>query len=340
MSEKEPKVKREKKKMDKDVKINLTRCITAVICVALICLTCSSSVSKYCDKLDKITVAPANGDAVSSDTYDDSSNEGSDDVNVPEDTDTSEDDSSEDVEGTDEEEVSDEASSSSSGTSKTTKASSTTKKANSVSTKEEIISLFNKAANNAKSNSKSIKQNYCKNSQASGIELKNKTLASVADKLISANMGNDKEKDNRTYTTAADKNKYFPVENQSWASKLTAADVKSATVKENGGKYEVVIKLIDDTTPNLTAGQGHSGKAFSIVLKSDIMDNAGPAKSMIKDESVKITISNCIIKATIDKNTGNLLHANYYQHWRLALTALGIDVAVTFGIEEDYVINW
>lgn len=206
--------------------------------------------------------------------------------------------------------------------------------------KAQIVTLFNNAANGAKTNAKSIKQNYTKNTQVTNIELKNKMLASVADKLIAANMGEDQSKHNKTYT-GGDKAGYFPVAGQSWASKLTEADVKSATIDEKNGTYSVVIKLVDDTQPNLKVGEGHAGKAISLVTKEQIVEGAGSAgMAFIEEESIKVFHSNCVIKVTINKATGKLKTANYYRDWKLQLTAIGIDVGITFGIEEDYVINW
>lgn len=207
-------------------------------------------------------------------------------------------------------------------------------------TKAEIINLFNNAANGAKTNAKSIKQNYSKNAQVTGIELKNKTLAGLADSLIAANVGEDESKHDVTYT-GTDKEKNFPVAGQSWASKLTEADVKSAEIKESGNTYNVVIKLVDDTQDNLKAGEGHAGKAISLITKEQIVEGAGSVgMAVIEENSIKVRHSGAVIKATVDKATGKLKAANYYRVWRLSLTALGIDIALSFSVEEDFTINW
>lgn len=208
-------------------------------------------------------------------------------------------------------------------------------------TKAEILALYNDAANSAKTDSKSILQNYSISTQTKDAVISNKMLQNIANKLISANMGHNKDKDNKLYTTQAEKNANFVVEGQTWASKLTEADIASATCEDKGDVYKVTLKLVDDTTPNLKTGSGHAGKGISIVTKDDIVKGAGSlGMSVIEEPSIKVGYKNCKIVATIDKETGRLLTGNYFQDWSLALTALSIDVEVSFGLENDYKINW
>lgn len=327
----------------------LTKCIAAVLCTAIAGYTVSGSIGKLADaKKPAESVSASQSGEVSSDSgdfggYDASADAGDfstgDDTAAPVDGgDTSADSGSSDSSAS-----SDTSSSSGSTDSKTDAGKPADSKPASAASmnKSQIVTLFNNSANTAKVSAKSIKQNYTKNTQVTGIELSNKMLANLADKLISANMGEDETKHNKTYTTAGDKNGYFPVAGQTWASKLTDADVKEATVKENGGNYDVVIKLVDDTQANLKVGEGHAGKAISLVTKEQIVEGAGSAgMAVIKEESIKVTHSGCVIKATIDKATGKMKTANYYRVWKLQLTALGIDIGISFGIEEDFVINW
>ncbi|HBL41272.1 MAG TPA: hypothetical protein DDY98_06780 [Ruminococcaceae bacterium] len=206
-------------------------------------------------------------------------------------------------------------------------------------TAEQIIEKFNTASNDAKSNAKSIKQNYCNNTQVDKLELNNKVLAPVADKLIKANMGHDETKENVVYKTPSEKVNMYPVGGQTWASKLTKDDVKSATITKNGNTSTVTIKLKDDLTPNKGT---HTGKVYSLVTKQQIVDGAGSiGMKFIKEDSIKLTYKNAVIKAKIDETTGRLISSNYYIEWGLALsTTVGLDVALFFGIESDYVINW
>lgn len=208
-------------------------------------------------------------------------------------------------------------------------------------TTAEILALYNDAANSAKTDSKSILQNYSISTQTKDATISNKTLERIANKLISANMGHNKDKDNKLWTTQAEKNANFVVEGQTWASKLTEEDIARATCEDKGDYYKITLRLKDDTVPNLKIGGGHAGKGISIVTKDDIVKGAGSlGMSVIDEPSIKVGYKNCKIVATVDKETGRLLTGNYYQDWTLALTALGIDVEVSFGLENDYKINW
>lgn len=324
-------------------KITVVRCVAAVLCTAIACAAVSKGTAAIADTIKEMPVssnvvatgnnnvtsdepdaspdgsdvtpdAPADGDSTDADTTDADANTGSDNTG------------SDNTAKPDSPTVSD---------NKKTQASAENM------TKAQIITLFNNAANTAKSSSKSIKQNYCKNTQTSDAIISNKNLQNIANKLINANMGEDKKKANVVYATAADKNANFPVSGQSWASKLTEADVKNATITEKNGVYNVKIALVEDKTPNIKKGQGHAGKAFSIVTKDQIVKGAGTlGMSVIEEDSIKLTYKNCVINATIDAKTGKLKTIHYFQDWTLSLVALKIAVTVSFGIDEDYVINW
>ena len=132
----------------------------------------------------------------------------------------------------------------------------------------------------------------------------------------------------------------FPVENENWSSKLTTANISSATLAEKNGKYVITIHVKPDAaSTNPTHGAGNHGKAFNIVQVSTILDNAGPLKSTL-DGNVKIAYRNGKIVATIDPKTGNVTHINYYYVWELDVTVAGNNVNAPFGIESDFTINW
>lgn len=208
-------------------------------------------------------------------------------------------------------------------------------------TKEEILALYNDSINRVKTESKAIVSNYTLNSQTQDAVISNKMLQGIANKLISANMGYDKKKANIKYTTPTQIIDAFPVRGQKWSSQLTSADVTKATCTEKDGVYTVTLYLVPDTTPNIKAGQGHAGKAFSVITKESIVEGAGSlGMSVIEEDTIKLTFKDCRITAKIDKATGHVTDANYYMDWTLALTALGIDVAVSFGSEDDYSIIW
>lgn len=208
----------------------------------------------------------------------------------------------------------------------------------------EIVNYFNKAINNVKPSAKKVTLNYEKNSEAGGIEGNlPKSLTSIANSLIASNMG---EKDLSKLdpamvnaTTTAQKNAMFPVENESWSSKLTADDVQKAEVKDNGSTYTITLYIkADEPSTNTAHGQGHNGKVFSVIMPSIVTDNAGPAANIIKE--VKTGHKDGKVTVTVDKATGNVTAANYYFVWTLSLKALGAELSIPFGLEKQFTIAW
>ena len=223
----------------------------------------------------------------------------------------------------------------------TEKAEETTAEDKPPQTKAEILALYNDSINRVKTESKAVVSNYTLNTQTENAEISNKMLQGIANKLISANMGYDKKKANVTYATPSQILDAFPVRGQKWSSQLTPDDITKATCTEKDGVYTVTLYLKPDTTPNIKAGQGHAGKAFSVITKESIVEGAGSlGMSVIQEDSIKLTFKDCKITAQIEKDTGHVTGANYYIDWTLALTAMGIDVAVSFGAEDDYTVIW
>lgn len=212
------------------------------------------------------------------------------------------------------------------------------------SSQADILAYFNTAINKVKPNAKQITLNSEVNSTAGGISGNLPgTLTSMADGLIADNMG---PKDLSSLdpglvnaTTTDQKNAMFPVENESWSSKLTADDISSATYTEADGKYTITILVKEDAPSTDTAhGTGHNGKVFSVIMPSIVTDNAGPAASLIKD--VKTGHKDGKIVVTVDKETGNVETATYYFVWTLSLKALGMEVSIPFGLEKNFTISW
>ncbi|MBP9988223.1 MAG: hypothetical protein KBT46_01865, partial [Ruminococcus sp.] len=314
----------------------IVKCVCALVCTGIVCGSIISCTNKYSDA---IKTAPSDVDVVA--TAEDTDNAVEDSVSEDT-TDANADAQTED--NTDVEDVTQAADDNNTAenpvaankSEEKTKA----KQGNKALTTAEIINKFNTASNKIKSGSKSIKQNYCENTQVSTPEINNGVIKSAADKLISANMGRDKTKNNVIYSTPADKQAKYPIAGQSYTSKLTESDVKSATISTSGNISTITIKLKDDTTPNTGT---HAKKAFSVVTKEQIVDGAGSfGMKFIKEESIGLSYSNGVIKVKIDEKTGNVIAANYYIQWKLSLatTVAGLNVAVAFGLEEDYTINW
>lgn len=209
-------------------------------------------------------------------------------------------------------------------------------------TEAQVLAYFNTAVNKVKPGAKSLVKNYEKNTQAGTFSLTGpfKVFSSAINNLVKSNMGEKKEDHNRKITTKADIVKYFPVENESWSSKLAAENISSATLTEKGGKYVVTVRVKPDAaSPDTAHGKGNHGKAFSIVMNRVILDNAGPVKSLLKD-GLTIGYRDGRITAEIDPATGNITHINYYYVWILNVTAAGTSVSAPFGIEQDFNISW
>ena len=207
---------------------------------------------------------------------------------------------------------------------------------------EEIVAYYNTAINNAKSKSKSIHSNYMKHAVAGEITGIPSALDSIGQTLIKDNMGEDESKKNVTWSTTEDKNAFFPVENETYASKLTAADVKSAKLTENNGKYTITITTKDDArSENYKHGSGHAPKAFNAVLPG-IIDAyiPGIVKSMFSVGTVATAYPSSTVKVTVDAATGNVLTANYMLYWTLYIPLGDTDVVLPFSTENDYTINW
>ncbi|MEE1011030.1 MAG: hypothetical protein U0L11_03225 [Acutalibacteraceae bacterium] len=208
---------------------------------------------------------------------------------------------------------------------------------------EAIVAYFNTAINNAKSNSKSIKSNYMIHSvytdKISGLP---GALESVGKSLIEDNMGEDDTKKNVTWSSAADKNAFFPVEGETYASKLTAADVKDAKITEKDGKWIIRITTKDDLrSEGYAHGKGHAPKAFNAVLPG-LIDGyiPGIAKSLFSVGTVATAYPSSTVQVEIDPATGNVTHANYKLNWTLYIPLNGKDVVLPFATENDYNINW
>lgn len=212
------------------------------------------------------------------------------------------------------------------------------------SSQADILAYFNTAINKVKPNAKQITLNSEVNRTAGGISGNLPgSLTSLADSLIADNMGpkdlSSLDPGTVNATTTEQKNAMFPVENESWSSKLTADDISSATYTEADGKYTITILVKEDAPSTDTAhGTGHNGKVFSVIMPSIVTDNAGPAASLIKD--VKTGHKDGKIVVTVDKETGNVETATYDFVWTLSLKALGMEVSIPFGLEKNFTITW
>lgn len=212
------------------------------------------------------------------------------------------------------------------------------------SSAEDVVAYFNSAINLVKPNAKQITLVKEENTPAGSIEGDlPKSLTGLADSLIESNMGvKDLSKLDPgmvNATTVEQKNAMFPVENESWSSKLEASDIEKFDVKDDGKNYTITLNIKGDAPSEATDhGVGHAGRVFSVIKPSIVTDNAGKAAGIIKE--VKTGHKDAYVTVTIDKATGNVTAATYYFVWTLSLKALGINISIPFGLQKDFTISW
>lgn len=199
-----------------------------------------------------------------------------------------------------------------------------------------IVEYYNTAANKVKTNASSVTLNYVDrmaNEEYLEVSGTLKSVASFAmDKFLT------KDETAVTYT-GDDIKSSFPVKNEDFSSKLTAAQVKNATCTDNGTEYEIRIELNNDDTPNCTAGNGYGACMNYLGAEEITLDYPGLSIS-----DVKLTYHDGVIIAKVDKATGNLVYGNYTLPVVLALNAklLGSSIPAQIGMTfvEDYTIAY
>ena len=205
--------------------------------------------------------------------------------------------------------------------------------------KAAIVEEFNKAVNSVKSKAKTVEQKGVTNYLAGTTETGG--LKSIYNMLGGDSWLDGMLRDNSqgaaTYT-GADITAKFPVEGQTWSSKLTAADVKDATRSEKNGVITITITTIADAkSDSVKVGEGHAPKAFNVVLPGVVNDNIpGAAKSLAGTASMAYPESTA--KITVDAKTGNVITADYDMKWTINFDKMG--VILPFGTKAEYTVKY
>ena len=208
------------------------------------------------------------------------------------------------------------------------------------STKKEIVEYFNKAVNGVKTGAKSVKQhsivNYLAEPTKIGDGLSGIYKMLGGDEWLDGMLQSNSTGE-ATYT-GSDIKKNYPVENESWASKLTADDVKDATCTEKNGVYTIkIVTKADAKTTTVKHGQGHNPKVFSVVLPATINENIpGIAKGITGDVAMNYPSGSATI--TVDAATGHVLTAVYDAHWTINFDKMA--TSLPFATKFTYTINW
>lgn len=206
--------------------------------------------------------------------------------------------------------------------------------------KAAIVEEFNKAVNSVKTKGKTVEQKAVTNYLAGQTTISG-GISSIYNMLGGDEWLDGMLKDNSqgaaTYT-GADITAKFPVEGQTWSSKLTAADVKSATRTEKNGVITITVTTIADAkSDSVKVGEGHAPKAFNVILPGVVNDNIpGIAKNMVGTASMAYPESTATI--TVDAKTGNVISANYDLKWTINFDTMGI--VLPFGTKAEYTVKY
>lgn len=211
-------------------------------------------------------------------------------------------------------------------------------------TKAEIVDYFNKAINDVKPHAKSVTRvsetNY-RSGKITGVPSIVDKLVGGIDSFVDGQLKKN-SKGSETFSNPAAIKANFPVENESWSSKLTANDVASATCTEAGGVYTITIKTVaDKASSNVHHGSGHAPKVFSVVLPSVINDqfSGGVLKSVAKTFKIgtaQMEYPSGTVTVKVDAKTSRVINATYDAKWTIHLPLGDEMVVLPFGTKTIY----
>lgn len=213
-------------------------------------------------------------------------------------------------------------------------------------TKAEIVAYFNKAINGVKPSAKSVTRvsetNY-RSGKITGVPSIVDKLVGGIDSFVDGQLKKN-SKGSETFSNSAAIKANFPVENESWSSKLTATanDVASATCTEAGGVYTITIKTVaDKASSNVHHGSGHAPKVFSVVLPSVINDqfSGGVLKSVAKAFKIgtaQMEYPSGTVTVKVDAKTSRVINATYDAKWTIHLPLGDGMVVLPFGTKTIY----
>ena len=204
-----------------------------------------------------------------------------------------------------------------------------------ITSKEEIITLYNTAVNKVKTEATKVTRNFrnCR------YDADKSVLPSAVEKMGSSMMEKYIKDDTEPveYLTKEEIVENFPVPKQEYSSRLTAADVTNATCVDNGTEYEITLYLADSTNP--TAGVG-VGAACHFMDTTAITSNPAAASMIKKFDAI---YEGCVIKCKIDKATNRVTWANFYTPYTIdAVVTIIVELATTvvMSYERDYTITY
>lgn len=198
------------------------------------------------------------------------------------------------------------------------------------STTADIVKLFNESANKIKTNASKVTRNYQDYQHNEDKTELPSALQSIGKPLISKFLTKN---ETPVEYTGADITANYPVAGESFVSKVTEADIASATCNDDGTNYNIVLKFKDCTDP-VDSG---CANAFTTIKESDVKGNAPVVQSFSN------SFYNAQIECKIDKATGNMTWAKYTLPMVLSVTAkvlVTIDAKVGMTFIDDYTITY
>ncbi len=185
----------------------------------------------------------------------------------------------------------------------------------------QVVEYYNKAANKVKTDKPALTKTFSQTvgKISVGIEAVDKLASELSSQLVP-------KPETTKHAKGSDLTNVFPVSGKSYGSKLTASDVSSAKIKDNGSTYTITIVIKTETfTGKVDVASTSHGKAMTFLTPNDILTQVENI-SAISFKSFKSTNTGSTITCTVDKSTGAIKEATYSDNVDLLLSvkALGV----------------
>lgn len=194
----------------------------------------------------------------------------------------------------------------------------------------EIIKLYNESANKIKTNASKVTRNFEDLQHNSEYTEMPGALQSIGTGLISQFL---KKNETPVDYTGADIQANFPVKGESYVSKITEADIASATCNDDGTNYNITLKFNECTDPEGTG----CAAAFNVIKPDEVYS----AAKVVKNFSCRYY--DAVIECKIDKASGNITWIKFTLPMVLSVTAqvvVTLDAKVGMTFVDDYSITY
>lgn len=194
----------------------------------------------------------------------------------------------------------------------------------------EIIKLYNESANKIKTNASKVTRNFEDLQHNSEYTEMPGALQSIGTGLISQFL---KKNETPVDYTGADIQANFPVKGESYVSKITEADIASATCNDDGTNYNITLKFNECTDPEGTG----CAAAFNVIKPDEVYS----AAKVVKNFSCRYY--DAVIECKIDKASGNITWIKFTLPMVLSVTdqvVVSLDAKVGMTFVDDYSITY